>query len=177
MPAWPSIPRHCCQSGRSFRYRYASKFRSGSRWTRFDPLMRPLVMPATTLRDVDVAVLEVCELFVVAGRDGQREHGAVGEDGAGTASGAGIKALAADDQVFSVSRFYVRLSTVRQSSTERMPTSSDAPVLLECPSFVVYGPRARSTAFLVHGLPSGRLEAALRAIPFVKRCAGASQTL
>ena len=49
MPAWPSIPRHCCQAGRSFRYRYASKLRSGSRWTRFSPLMRPLVMPVTTL--------------------------------------------------------------------------------------------------------------------------------
>ena len=33
--------------------------------------------------DVDVAVLEVCELFAVSGRDGQREHGAVGKDRAG----------------------------------------------------------------------------------------------
>ena len=49
-------------------------------------------------RDVDVAMLEVCELFEVSGGDGQREHGAVGEDGAGTASGPRIKALAADDQ-------------------------------------------------------------------------------
>ena len=49
--------------------------------------------------DVDVAVLEVCELFAVSGGDGQREHGAVGKDRAGTASRPGVKALAADDQL------------------------------------------------------------------------------
>ena len=48
--------------------------------------------------DVDVAILKVFERFFVAGGYGQREHGAVGEDGAGAASRAGIKALAADDQ-------------------------------------------------------------------------------
>ena len=36
--------------------------------------------------DVDFAVLKVIERFLVPGRDGQREHRAVGEDGAGTAS-------------------------------------------------------------------------------------------
>ena len=36
--------------------------------------------------DVDVAVLEVVEGHLVAGRYGQREHGAVGEDGAGPAA-------------------------------------------------------------------------------------------
>ena len=36
--------------------------------------------------DVDVAVLKVCERFLVAGGDGQRKHRAVGKDGAGTAS-------------------------------------------------------------------------------------------
>ena len=51
-------------------------------------------------RDVDVAVLEVCEQFAVSGGDGQREHRAVGKDRAGTASRPGVKALAADDQFF-----------------------------------------------------------------------------
>ena len=37
-------------------------------------------------RDVDVAVLKVFERFLIAGRYGQREHGVVGKDGAGTAS-------------------------------------------------------------------------------------------
>ena len=36
--------------------------------------------------NVDVAVLKVLERFFVAGGYGQREHGAIGEDGAGTAS-------------------------------------------------------------------------------------------
>ncbi len=48
--------------------------------------------------DLDVAVLEVFEGGLVAGGYGEREHGAVGKDGAGTASGARIKALATDDQ-------------------------------------------------------------------------------
>ena len=48
--------------------------------------------------DVDVAVLEVIEGHGIAGGYGQREHGAVGEDGTGAASGSRIKALAADDQ-------------------------------------------------------------------------------
>ena len=49
-----------CQSGRAclaivasaarfFRYRYVSKLRSGSKWTRFCPCKRPLVMSVTTL--------------------------------------------------------------------------------------------------------------------------------
>ena len=33
--------------------------------------------------DVDVAVLEVFERFLVVGRDGQREHGAIRKDGLG----------------------------------------------------------------------------------------------
>ena len=45
--------------------------------------------------DVDVAVLKVFELFLVPGGDGQRGHRAVGEDGAGTTSRPGVKALAA----------------------------------------------------------------------------------
>ena len=49
-------------------------------------------------RDVDVAVLKVLERFLVAGWYGQREHRAVGKDGAGTASRSRVKALAADDQ-------------------------------------------------------------------------------
>ena len=36
--------------------------------------------------DVDVAMLKVFERFLVVGRDGQGEHGAVAKDGAGTAS-------------------------------------------------------------------------------------------
>ena len=36
--------------------------------------------------DVDVAVVKGIEPFTVSGRDGQREYGAVGEDGAGTAT-------------------------------------------------------------------------------------------
>ena len=102
--------------------------------------------------DVDVAMLEVLERFVVRRGDGQREHGAVGEDGAGTASGAGIKALAADDQF---SAFQGSLSGF-QLCARVAPTYADiysCSGFAECPSFRWKRPRGRSTAF---GVPQNR---------------------
>ena len=66
----------------------------------------------------DVSVLKVIERIRGAGGYRQREHCAVGEDGAGTASGARIKALAAEDQLVRFQSSPVQLSVPRQSSID-----------------------------------------------------------
>lgn len=67
---------------------------------RVEPIHAAVGDASDNAGDVDVAVLEVIEGHLVRGGYGQGEHGAVGEDGAGAAAGAGVEALAADDQLF-----------------------------------------------------------------------------